>query len=58
MGLLKWALIFAIVSGIAAVFGFTGISADAAGVARVLFGLFLAVAVIIFLLGVTVFRKV
>jgi uncharacterized membrane protein YtjA (UPF0391 family) len=41
--MLKWALIFFIVSIIAGVFGFTGISAATAGIARVLFFLFLVI---------------
>lgn len=43
--MLKWALIFFVISLIAGVFGFTGISAAAAGVARILF----FIAVVIFL---------
>jgi uncharacterized membrane protein YtjA (UPF0391 family) len=41
--MLKWALIFFIVSIIAGVFGFTGISAATAGIARILFFLFLVI---------------
>jgi uncharacterized membrane protein YtjA (UPF0391 family) len=40
MTLLKWALIFLVVSLIAALFGFTGISAASADIARVLFFIF------------------
>ena len=43
MGLLKWALIFLIVSLIAAMFGFGGIAAAAAGIAQVLFYIFLVI---------------
>lgn len=39
--MLNWALIFFIVALIAALFGFTGISLAAAGVAKILFFLFL-----------------
>ena len=35
--MLKWAIIFAIVSVVAGVFGFTGISAGAAKIAKILF---------------------
>lgn len=35
--MLKWALIFFIVSLIAGVFGFTGIAAGAASIAKILF---------------------
>jgi uncharacterized membrane protein YtjA (UPF0391 family) len=44
--MLRWALIFFVVSLVAAVFGFTGIAAAAAGVARILFFFF----VVLFLL--------
>ena len=43
--MLKWALIFAVISLIAGLFGFTGIAAGAAGIAKVLF----VVALLIFL---------
>ncbi len=35
--MLKWALIFLVISVVAGLFGFTGISAAAGGIARVLF---------------------
>ncbi|HYG62986.1 MAG TPA: DUF1328 family protein [Thermoanaerobaculia bacterium] len=41
--MLRWALIFLIVALVAAVFGFGGIAAGAADVARILFYLCLAV---------------
>jgi uncharacterized membrane protein YtjA (UPF0391 family) len=41
MSLLKWALIFFLVSIVAAIFGFTGIAAASADVARILFYIFL-----------------
>lgn len=40
--MLRWALIFAIISIIAGVFGFTGIAAGSAAIAKVLFGIALA----------------
>ena len=49
--MLRWALIFLIVALVAAVFGFGGISAGAAGIARILFGLCLAVFVVSLVLG-------
>lgn len=39
--MLNWALIFFIIALVAAVFGFTGISLAAAGMAKILFFLFL-----------------
>ena len=35
--MLKWAIIFAVISLVAGVFGFTGVAAGAAGIAKVLF---------------------
>lgn len=49
--MLKWAAIFFVISIIAAVFGFAGIASAAAGVAKILFFLFLAVAVIMLAAG-------
>src|SRR5262249_17555097 len=40
MGMLSWALIFFLVAMLAAVLGFTGIAAAAAGIAKILFFLF------------------
>lgn len=39
--MLHWSLVFLVVALIAAVFGFTGIAATSAGIARILFGIFL-----------------
>ena len=58
MGLLKWALIFGVIAIIAALFGFGGIAEGAADIAKVLFFIFLAVVVILVLLGVTLFKSV
>jgi uncharacterized membrane protein YtjA (UPF0391 family) len=44
--MLKWALIFFIISIIAGLFGFTGISAATAGIAKILFAIFLIIAII------------
>lgn len=56
--LLKWAVIFAIVALIAAVFGFGGIAAGAADIAKILFYVFLGLVVLFVILGTVVFRKV
>lgn len=57
-GLVKWALIFLVISLIAALFGFGGIAAGAADIAKVLFFIFLAICVVLFVLGVTVYKSV
>ena len=43
MSLLKWALIFFLISLVAALFGFTGLSAATADIARILFYIFLVI---------------
>lgn len=59
--MLKYAIIFAIISLIAGALGFGGIAAGSAGIAKILFGLFLILAVIFVVLaalGVGAARKV
>jgi uncharacterized membrane protein YtjA (UPF0391 family) len=56
MSLLKWALIFFLISVVAAVFGFTGISVASADVARVLFYIFVIIFLVLLVLGLTLFR--
>lgn len=56
--ILKWALIFFLVSLVAALFGFTDISAASADIARVLFYIFLVIFVVLLILGLTIFRAV
>ena len=56
--ILKWALIFFIISLVAALFGFTDISAASADVARVLFYIFLVIFIVLLVLGLTIFRAV
>jgi uncharacterized membrane protein YtjA (UPF0391 family) len=58
MSLLKWALIFLLISIVAAVFGFTGISAASADIARVLFYIFVVIFVVLLILGLVVARRV
>jgi uncharacterized membrane protein YtjA (UPF0391 family) len=53
-GMLKLALFFFIVSIIAGVFGFTGISVATAGIAKVLFFLFIIVFVVLLVVGLVV----
>jgi uncharacterized membrane protein YtjA (UPF0391 family) len=51
--MLKWAIIFAVISIIAGIFGFTGIAADSAAIAKVLF--FIAVAIFAIFLFIAIF---
>ena len=56
--MLKWALIFFIISIVAALFGFGGISVAAAGIAKFLFVVFLIICIIFLVLGVTAARRI
>ncbi len=49
--MLYWTVIFFIISIVAAIFGFGGISESTAGIAKVLFVVFLIVTIISFFLG-------
>jgi uncharacterized membrane protein YtjA (UPF0391 family) len=50
--MLKWALIFFVISLIAGVLGFTNIAAGARGIAKVLFFIALAIFLIVLIFGV------
>lgn len=56
MTILKWALIFFLISVVAGVFGFTGVSAASADIARVLFYIFGVIFLVLLILGFTIFR--
>jgi uncharacterized membrane protein YtjA (UPF0391 family) len=56
MSILKWALIMLLVSLVAALFGFTDLSAASADVARVLFYIFGVIFLVLIVLGLTAFR--
>jgi uncharacterized membrane protein YtjA (UPF0391 family) len=55
--MLRWAAIFAVIAVIAGVFGFTGIEAGAAEIARTLFYIVVGIAVVFAVLGVTIFKQ-
>lgn len=50
--MLKWAIIFFLISVVAAVFGFSGIAAGAQSIAKLLFYLFLVLFLIVLVFGV------
>jgi uncharacterized membrane protein YtjA (UPF0391 family) len=54
--ILKWALIFLLISLVAALFGFTDIAAASADIARVLFYVFMVIFVVLLILGLTIFK--
>jgi uncharacterized membrane protein YtjA (UPF0391 family) len=56
MTILKWALIFFLVSVVAGLLGFTDISAASADIARVLFDIFVVIFLVLLILGLTIFR--
>lgn len=56
--MLRWAMIFLVVAIVAALFGFGGIAATSAGIAKILFYIFLVMFLIALLLGVTAAKKV
>jgi len=56
--MIKWAVIFLVIALVAAVFGFTGVAVAAAGIAKFLFGLFLLLCLIFFILGIVAAKKV
>ena len=51
--MLKWAIIFLVISLIAGAFGFTGIARGAATIAKVLFAIFLILFVVFLILAFT-----
>jgi uncharacterized membrane protein YtjA (UPF0391 family) len=56
--MLKWALVFLLISLAAGVFGFTGIAAGAAAIAKILFFLALFLFVLFLVLGLTIYRSI
>ena len=56
--MLKWALIFFIISLIAGVFGFTGVASGAAAVARILFYIAVTLFLLFVVLGVIALNAV
>src|SRR6266581_7594496 len=58
MSLLKWALIFFLISIVAAIFGFGGIAAASADLARILFYIFVVIFLVLLVLGLLAARNV
>lgn len=56
--MIKWAIIFAVIGLIAGVLGFSGIAGTAMGIAQFLFWAAIIIAVVLFVLGLTVFKKI
>jgi uncharacterized membrane protein YtjA (UPF0391 family) len=56
--MLRWALIFLVIALVAAALGFGGIAATAAGIAKILFYIFLALFVIALIAGLVTGRRI
>ena len=55
--MIKWAIIFAVIGLVAGLLGFTGIAGAAMGIAKFLFWAAVIIAVILFVLGMTIYKK-
>ena len=58
MTILKWAAIFFVIALIAGGLGFSGIAEGAAGIAQILFYIFLALCIVMVLIGIFVAKKI
>lgn len=56
--MIKWAIIFAVLALVMAVLGFGGLAGAFIDIAQILFWLAVIIAVILFVLGYTVYKKV
>ncbi|KLJ02146.1 MULTISPECIES: DUF1328 domain-containing protein [unclassified Luteimonas] len=56
--MIKWAIIFAVIGLIAGALGFTGVAGASMGIAKFLFWAAIIIAVVLFVLGLTVAKKV
>lgn len=56
--MIKWAIIFAVIGLVAGALGFGGIAGGAMGIAKFLFWAAIIIAVVLFVLGLTVAKKV
>jgi uncharacterized membrane protein YtjA (UPF0391 family) len=55
---IKWAIIFAIAAAILGLLGFGGLAGAAWDVAKILFWIAVVIAVLLFVLGATIYKKV
>ncbi len=55
--MLKWAVIFLIIALVAALFGFTDIAAASAGIAKILFAIFLVLFLAAVFIGVVLGKR-
>jgi uncharacterized membrane protein YtjA (UPF0391 family) len=57
VAMLKWAVIFLIIALVAALFGFTDIASASAGIAKILFGIFLVLFLAAVFIGLVVGKR-
>lgn len=55
--MLKWSVVFLIIAIVAALFGFTGIAAGAAYIAKVIFFIFIVLWLLAIIFGYTIFKN-
>jgi uncharacterized membrane protein YtjA (UPF0391 family) len=55
--MLRWAVVFLVIALVAALFGFTDIAAASAGIAKILFGIFLVLFLGALLIGLFVGKR-
>ena len=56
--MIRWAIIFAIISLVAGIFGFTGIAADSASIAKFLFFVAITIFIVLLAAGLFVGKKI
>ena len=56
--MIKWDIAFAVIGLVAGLLGFGGMAGAAMGIAKFLFIAALVIAVVLFLLGMTIYKKV
>jgi uncharacterized membrane protein YtjA (UPF0391 family) len=55
--MLKWAVIFLIIAVIAGIFGFTDVEAASAGIAKILFGIFMVLFLGALVIGLVIGKR-
>ena len=56
--MLRWAFAFLVLGLVAALFGFTGVAGASIGIAKFLFFAFIAIFVVMLILGLTVYKEI
>ncbi len=55
--MLKWAAIFAVIAAVLGILGFGGLAGAAWSIAQIFFWISVVIAVVLFVLGVTIYRS-